>query len=284
MRLVWAVGALLGEGPVWHPGERALWFTDIKGCRLHRYDPANGGRQSFPVPHGVGFLVCAEGGGMVLGMDSGLHLFEAGKITRRLARIAEPPPGTRINDGTVDSAGRIWFGTMDDAERAPTGAVHMHTGDGLIHHAGGAAVVTNGPALSVSGDTLYHVDSAAGLIWRFDVTHDHRLQHGELFARIDPAHGAPDGITLDAEGCLWVCLWGGWAVRRYSPDGTLLHEVPLPVSQVTKLAFGDDGLRTAYVTTAAIGRNDEPLAGGLFAFDPGVSGLSAPAARIPGEV
>ncbi len=226
----------------------------------------------------------AEDGGLVAGMDHGLHRVRDGRLAGRIAGIPASAH-TRINDGTVDRIGRIWFGTMHVGETDAIGAVHLHDGSGAIREAGGQAVVTNGPAISADNTLLYHADTAAGLIWRFCIDGRDELRDGTLFARIDPADGHPDGLTMDAEGCLWVALWGGRGVRRYAPDGALIGTVSLPVSLVTKLGFGGDDLRTAYVTTARIGLDaaalaGEPLAGGLFAFDPGVAGLELVPARV----
>ena len=281
---VWPIGALLGEGPVWSAADNALWFTDIKGRRLHRYTPATGAKASFEVPFEAGFVVPAASGGLIVGMDNALHRFAEDEEARRIVDVAAPP-GTRINDGTVDRNGRIWFGTMDAAETRCVGALHRHDDDGEIRPAGGAAIVTNGPAFSLDGEQLYHVDTSQGLIWRFRVGDEGTLRDAAVFARIDEADGYPDGVTVDGEDCVWVGLWAGACVRRYAKDGRLIASVPLPVLHVTKLAFGGDDLRTAFVTTARVGLTAEalaaqPLAGGLFAFDPGVAGIATPSARV----
>jgi sugar lactone lactonase YvrE len=154
-----------------------------------------------------------------------------------------------------------------------------------VRVAGGDGPITNGPAISPDGGTLYHVDTLAGTIEAFDIRDRDRLEGGRVFAVIDPAHGTPDGVTVDSEGCVWVGLWGGWALRRYSADGELLAVVPIPCANVTKLAFGGDDLRTAFVTTARAGLSEEalqeqPLAGALFAFEARVPGLPLPAVAL----
>ena len=143
---------------------------------------------------------------------------------------------------------------------------------------GGHCPITNGPAVSPDGGTLYHVDTLGGSIQAFDIRSRDTLKDGRVFAAIDPADGTPDGVTVDSEGCIWVALWGGWALRRYAADGNLLATVPIPCAQVTKLAFGGEDLRTAYVTTARTGLSEtdlceQPLAGALFAFEAPAPGL-----------
>lgn len=281
-RPVWPCAATLGEGPVWLADEQALWFVDIKRGALNRYHPATGAETSFAVGGAPSFAVPVAGGGLLVGNGANLVRMVGGAAVATVATV-DMPTGNRTNDATVDPAGRLWFGTMDEAEVAATGRVHCF--DGTLHEAGGACVITNGPAISPDGRWLYHVDTLAGLIWRFPIGDEPRLRDGSVFVAIDPADGSPDGVTVDGEGCLWVGLWGGWALRRYDPAGILLATVALPCANVTKVAFGGPGLTTGYVTTARLGLSSEalaeqPLAGGLFAFDAPVPGIAAHAVRL----
>lgn len=278
---VWNVGAELGEGPVWVDG--ALWFTDIKGRDIHRYGPA-GERRSWEAPGQVGFVLPARGGGFVVGLESGLHRFdgEDGGF-ERIAEVEPDRPGNRLNDGVVDPSGRLWFGTMDDGETAKTGAFYRFE-RGSVQPAGLEAIaITNGPALSPDGRILYYVDTRAGIVRAADVAPDGRLGPSRPFVRIDPAHGHPDGPTIDSEGCLWIALFAGWEAWRFSPTGERLERIRFPVANITKLAFGGDDLRTAYATTARLHLKPEelaeqPQAGDLFEFRVDVPGL--PCARI----
>lgn len=284
VRVAWPLGAALGEGPVWRADQGALWFVDIEGRRLHRHVPATGACDGIAMHGRPSFVVPAAGGGMVVGMELQLvHVDDAGAPRAVLAEVGGDRH-CRTNDATVDPRGRLWFGTMDDAQRAPTGQVHVYDG-ARVRAAGGHCAITNGPAVSPDGGTLYHVDTLGGTVTAFDIRDRDVLADGRPFARIDPADGTPDGVTVDAEGCVWVALWGGWQVRRYSPDGALLARVAFPCAQVTKIAFGGADLRTAYVTTARTGLSetalrDQPLAGALFAFDAPAPGLPLPAVRL----
>ena len=282
-QVVWPLAAALGEGPVWLGSGQTLWFADIKGRALHQYIPGTGERQSYPLPGQPSFIVPASDGSMLIGMGLGLYRVLDGILGEQIAGVAGAAHD-RTNDATVDSRGRLWFGTMDSAESAPTGAVHLYDGQS-VRSVGGACTITNGPAISPDGRTLYHVDTLAGKIWRFDISVRDELTDGQLFAAIDPEHGNPDGVTVDSEGCVWVGLWGGWCVRRYAPDGRLLASISLPCANVTKIAFGGADLRTAYVTTARVGLSADqlalqPLAGALFAFEAPVAGLPAYAVAL----
>jgi sugar lactone lactonase YvrE len=281
---VWDVGAELGEGPVWVDG--ALWFTDIKSRKIHLYDPATGGRRSWDAPEQVGFVFPAEGGGFVAGLQSGLHRFDEGEGTFTLIAAVEPDlPDNRLNDGVVDPSGRLWFGTMDDKENGKTGAFYRFE-RGRVEPTGlDGIAITNGPALSPDGRILYFVDTLGGTIQAADVAEDGALGPARPFVRIDPKEGYPDGPTVDSEGCVWISLYAGWEARRYAPDGELLGRVRFPVSNITKIAFGGDDLRTVYATTARqLLRPDQlerqPLAGNLFEFRADVPGLACPLVAV----
>jgi sugar lactone lactonase YvrE len=280
LQCVWPIGATLGEGPHWDDRSETLWFTDILSGRLHAFSPAIGAQRTIETGGYPCFLLTDAAGGFVLGRGHALERFDGETITGEIARV-EMREGNRLNDGTVDPSGRIWFGSMDFGCTLPTGAVHLFAA-GALTTVGGECAITNGPAVTGEGRWLYHVDTVAGLIWRFDIAGRATLTDGEIFATIDPADGTPDGVVLDSEDHLWVGLWGGWAARRYAPDGTLVQTVKFPCANITKIAFGGPDLKTAFATTARDNMDEaalaeQPLAGGLFAFPVDVPGR--PAAR-----
>ncbi len=275
---VWALGAELGEGPVWSAAERALWFVDIKRNRIHRFEPAVSVVRSFETPAAPGFLAPVAGGGFIVGLKTGLHRFDPrdGSFTP-LHAVDPDHPGNRLNDGAVDRHGRLWFGSMDDSEAAANGALYRLDAGGPVR-IDGNYVITNGPAFCPESRTLYHTDTLKRFIYAFDLAADGTVSGKRVFAHIEEGAGYPDGPAVDAEGCVWTGLFGGWGVRRYAPDGTLLTTIRFPCANVTKIAFGGDDLRTVYATTAAKGlsaaeRAAQPLAGGLFRFRVDVPGL-----------
>lgn len=254
---------------MWCADEEVLRFVDIKGGRLHRFNPATGHGETLEVGGCPSFIVPAEDGGFIVGSGHELRRFDGRGLGEPIVRLAVPEHN-RTNDATVDQAGRLWFGTMDDDEQVPSGALYcLERGNPAI--TAWRAVVTNGPAVTADGRYLYHVSSADRTIWRIPLNGGACSAQGEVFIQLSEGEGFPDGVVLDSEDCLWVALWDGWGVRRYSPDGTLLATVSLPCARVTKLAFGGPDLRTAFVTTARTGLDEQalveqPLAGGLFAF------------------
>lgn len=283
-RLVAPIAAALGEGPVWWPEDGALWFVDIKGGRLHRHCAQGGAARTVETGGQPSFVLPAHDGRLVVGSNGQVLALHADGSGREVLCDMAMPAHNRTNDATVDLHGRLWFGTMDDAELRATGALYC-LDRAQLSCLGGAAVVTNGPAVSRDGATLYHVDSGARTIWRHAIGDGPVLHRSEVFVQLAAADGFPDGVVLDSEDCLWVALWDGWQVRRYAADGRLLLTVDLPCARVTKIAFGGPDLRTAYITTARVGLDagqlaQQPLAGALFAFDAPVPGCRLPKVQL----
>lgn len=283
---VCAVGAQLGEGPLWSAQDQAVWFVDIKGRNVHRFDTRISALQSWQAPEEVGFIVQASRGRFICGLESGLHSFDpaTGKFNL-ITRVDSDRPRNRLNDGYVDPSGRLWFGTMDNEESQPTGSLYRFDARGLKRCDDGY-VITNGPAASADGRTLYHVDTLKRVIYAFDLE-DGAVSNRRVFTHIEKPGAYPDGPVVDSAGCVWIGLYGGWGVQRYSPQGELLETVELPVANCTKPAFGGKDLRTLYVTTAWNGLSKEqiagqPLAGGLFATRVATAGLASNEVRYDG--
>ncbi len=284
-KAVWKLEAELGEGPVWVERDSALWFVDIKKQLVHRYDPAIDERGSWKAPEQVGFVFPAERGGFVAGLQSGLfHFDERTGAFDLIAKVEADKPDNRLNDGVVDSEGRLWFGTMDNKEKEKTGAFYCFA-NGEVRPTGvGGMVVTNGPAISPDGKTLYLVDTFRRRIEKAEIGADGGLGERRPFVTIEQGAGFPDGPTVDSTGAVWIGLYGGWGARRYSVSGELIEEVRFPVANVTKLALGGSGLRTAFATSARQLLKPEQIAkqpqiGDLFAFAAGVVGVACPLVR-----
>ena len=266
---VWPVEAMLGEGPLWSPAEQALWFVDIKKQHIHRYEPATGAKRTYGTPSSPGFL-SPDGDGFIVGLKDGLYRFDPKTGGFALMhRVDADKPGNRINDGARDANGRLWFGTMDNGEVAATGCLYRLDSTGPTAVEGGICI-TNGPCSSPDGRVFYHTDTLKKAIYAYDLSPEGGLSNKRVFVEIEDGAGYPDGSIVDAEGCLWVGLFAGWAARRYSPAGKLISTVRFPCANITKLAFA--GPTTVYATTAWKGLDDkalseQPLAGGLFRFE-----------------
>lgn len=275
---IWPLEAQLGEGPVWRAAEQAVWFVDIKSSAVHRFEVRTGKTQTWPSPEPIGFIAPTQGGTWIAGLKSGLHTFDPTSGQFTFLHVVEPKSlGNRLNDGFVDRAGRLWFGSMDDAEAADSGALYRLDGKKLTRHDQGYCV-TNGPATSPDGRVLYHTDSLRRIIYAFDVSSSGALSGKRVFARLEDDAGFPDGPTVDSLGRVWTGLYGGWGVRCYAPNGDLLDCIRFPCANVTKIAFGGPDLKTIFATTARKGLSadhlaDQPLAGGLFQVESDVPGL-----------
>lgn len=269
-------GDTLGESPWWDAAAGCLWWIDVRAPGLRRLDPATGEVRSWPMPALVGAVVGRRRGGVAVALADGIHGFDPADGT--LAPIAPldlPGPAMRLNDAKCDAAGTLWFGTMRDFGADDAGGLWRLAPGGTPERMRTGVRVPNAIAFAPDG-TLFFSDTRAGTIERA------RLRDGVLawqpFAVPDIAPGAPDGATLDAEGFLWNARWGGGALARIAPDGTLDRLVPLPVTNPASCAFGGPGLATLYVTTARQGLGaPEPHAGALLALDAGVAGLPEPA-------
>jgi D-xylonolactonase len=273
------VCAVLGEGPVWVEREAALYWVDINGRKVFRFGD-DGQVREWPTPFRVGSLAPRASGGFIAGTDEGIAEidFETGTF-EILLNPEENLPGNRFNDGKVDRRGRFWAGTMDDQERRASGTLYV-VEPGLEASAVDSGYhVTNGPAFSPLGETMYHNDSARQITYAFDIDTDGRASNRRVFLQFNAGDGYPDGMTVDSEGCLWIAFWDGWCVRRYSPAGDWLETIKVPVQRPTSCAFGGPDFDRLYVTSASRDLDEaalamQPNAGGLFLLRAGVRGLA----------
>lgn len=266
--------AELGEGPTWDAATGRLLWIDILGSRLHTYDPATGRRAVRRTEQHIGAVKPRAGGGLVLNLRDGIGLLDPDGGFRWLHH--EPVPGRRANDAAVAPDGTLWTGTMRYDEAPGGGTLSRVTGDGSVDVVLDDVAVSNGTGWSPDGRLMYYVDSPTRRVDVFDHA-DGRITGRRTLAEIEESAGFPDGLTVDAEGCVWVALWQGSAVRRYTPDGALDRVIELPVPLVTACAFGGADLSDLYITTARVGLTEPPaLAGSLFVVPGAGKGLAHP--------
>lgn len=287
LRCVWDARCLLGEGPLWDDRSETLYFVDIKGDAICAYDDRNGGWIS-PYPGGPTALALIE--------DSDALLCASGRGLERFCltnggRYNGLPPlplggGMRPNDGKCDPVGRFWIGTMDDREERFAGSLFRSDCAGSLVEVLPGIGVSNGLDWSPDGSLFYFTDSMRRTIWRFRYDRSSgTLTDRQVFASLDAGEGAPDGLTVDAEGFVWSAHWDGWRISRYAPDGSVDRILPVPVPRPTSVAFGGPDLATLYVTSARVGLSvaqldEAPLSGALFACEPGVPGLASHRVRL----
>jgi sugar lactone lactonase YvrE len=272
--------AQVGESPVWSEPEQVLLWVDIWAGLVHRFDPASKADRAHAAGMEVGSVAPRAGGGVVLAVEAGFALvdLDGDAPPEMIAAVEADVAENRMNDGKCDSAGRFWAGTMSRAMRQGGGALYRLDPDRRVTTVLRGVSVSNGIDWSPDDRTMYYVDSPTRRVDAFDFEPvSGALSGRRSFIEFGAGEGNPDGLTVDSAGYLWVAMWDGWAVRRFTPDGRLDRVVELPVSRVTSCSFGGAGYSVLYVTTA-VGEATpqdllkEPLAGGLFSTDPGVTG------------
>jgi D-xylonolactonase len=271
------VKAVLGEGPVWVPMENAVYWVDINGRKIFRH--REGRTDTWETPLKVGAIWPRAKGGFVAGTDQGLAFTTDFVRFHLFANPEQALPDNRFNDGKTDRQGRFWAGTMDNRERAARGTLYRLDPDRSLAAIDSGYRVTNGPAFSPDGRIMYHNDSALQLTYAFDIDDQGGATNRRVLIQFGKGDGYPDGMTVDADGCLWIAFWDGWCIRRLSPSGERLSELAVPVQRPTSCAYGGADLKTLFINSA---RRDlegselarQPLAGGLFAADVGVQGIA----------
>ncbi|MEU4612469.1 SMP-30/gluconolactonase/LRE family protein [Streptomyces umbrinus] len=283
--------AALGEGPTWDADAQRLIWIDILGSRVHTFDPVSGRRTVMVTEQHVGAAKPRVGGGLVVNLRDGVGLYAPGGESsgdsgdsdgssglgdfRWLHR--EVVPGRRANDAAVAPDGALWAGTMRYDEAPGGGTLSRVAPDGTVETVLDDVAVSNGTGWSPDGRLMYYIDSPTRRIDVFDFD-GQRVGGRRRLAAIEEGDGFPDGLTVDADGCVWVALWDGGAVRRYTPDGKLDRVVELPVPRPTACAFGGADLTDLYITTARTGLTaPHPLSGSVLVIPGAGKGLPQPA-------
>lgn len=280
IELVQDVRAMIGEGPIWDERTGRLHWVDIAAGIVHRFAPADGSDRFIDVGQPVGSLGLGALGGLVVSIRDGFGLLPAG--TDHLERVVEVEKGiegNRMNDGRCDSLGRFWAGTMAWDHAPGAGALYRFEQESqslVATKVLGDLTIANGIDWSPDGATMYYIDSTTQRIDAFDFdAASGTVSNRRPFAMIASTDGMPDGLVVDADGAVWVALFGAGRIRRYLPKGAIDREIVLPVSLVTSMAFGGPDLADLFVTTARhrLAPNaHEVHAGSLFACRPGPTG------------
>jgi xylono-1,5-lactonase len=268
----------LGESALWHPAEQALYWVDFHGPTVRRWSPGASQPHSLAVSRGKTFGALAFGpeGRLLVMLDEGVHWLD--KDSGRVALFADPNQrrdGVSYNDAKVDRYGRLWVGTYDIAELAPRGVLYRMDSSGSGELADCGFVVSNGPAFSPDGASLYFSDSVGQrlLAYRVDPATG-RLSERRQFAALDDAGGLPDGLCVDREGGVWCAVYGGGRVLHLTPGGQVDRVVEVPAANTTSCCLGGDNLRTLFITSGEEADNES--GGAVFAVDVDVPGLPEP--------
>ena len=273
---------ILGEGSIWHPKENKLYWIDIEGKILHIYDPVLKVDKQLKVGSRVGTIVPVQNGGALLALQSGIHKIDTktGKLTFIINPLIDS--NIRFNDGKCDPSGRFWVGTMALDSRIKGGVLYRFDKDKTVHLMLDSVSISNGIVWTADKKTMYYNDTPTGTIQAFDYDDTSgNITNRRVAVKIPNGIGAPDGMTIDVEGNLWVALWGGGIVGKFNPlTGELIQKIKVPAPNVSSCAFGGKNLDILFITTARQWMNQEqlkkyPLSGGLFSVKPGVRGVQA---------
>ncbi|MGY3439793.1 MULTISPECIES: SMP-30/gluconolactonase/LRE family protein [unclassified Marinovum] len=275
-----AAKAGCGEGLLWDAGRGRLWWVDISGEALHGFDPETGSATRTPLPYLISALALRHDGQLLIATARGLGIVtpETGEI--EILHDPEPDtPGNRLNDMIAGPDGALWVGTMSEGAKGPTGALYRYGAAGPEVQMKGTTI-SNGLGWSPDGERLYFVDSVPGVL---------QVREGgawRVLRAFDDSTGKPDGLTVDAEGTLWVAICDRGRVLGMRPDGEIIAQIDLPCEIVTNCCFGGADLKTLYVTTGTFSMTEaekaaNPLAGGLFAVEMEVPGVLPYAATAP---
>ncbi|PHQ78869.1 MAG: gluconolactonase [Coxiella sp. (in: Bacteria)] len=265
----------LGEGPFWHPIEKKLYCVDIRAAQIFCIDPDTGAHQHWQLPEPVGCAVPCKAGGFIVGMGSKIIHFDP--ADNKITPIFDAKNGLRMNDGKCDAQGRLWIGEADD--NGTNQATHYCCDtDGKVTVVEQGLYISNGLDWNDAGTTFILTDSSDRVIYEYDFdSAKGTIANKRDLIRVPDTEGYPDGLTLDAEGCIWNTQWDGGRLVRYTPDGDVDRMIDLPVQRPTSCMFGGENLDILYVTSASINLNEDvPLAwpnGVLYAItDLGVQG------------
>lgn len=276
--------AALGEGPLWDPCEGVLWWLDIKGHDIHRFNPATGEDRTWKTPEDIGCVAVRERGGLVVALQSGLYFFDP--ESGRFDFIADPEEGmprraeNRFNDGKPDRQGRFWPGSMyEGPSPTPSGSLYRIEPDLSCRRMVSGITCSNGLAWSPDSKVMYYADSPAMRVWAWDFDPaTGEIENRRSFIDTSSYKSAPDGATVDVDGVYWLTLPEADKVASFDPDGKVMRVIDMPAHHPTCAMFGGADLDILYITTATMFRSaadlaKKPLTGGLFAMDVGAQGL-----------
>lgn len=279
---VLAVQSILGEGPVWNEGEQALYWLDVFLPAINRFDPATGINQAMRLDQPIYAFALRAKGGAIGSFEDGIGFVDLDHGTIDI--IGDPKAGRPVNfnDGKCDRRGRFWTGTMAKDWSSPIGGLYRIEPSLRITQVDDGIVLSNGLGWSPDNRTMYFTDFGRRVIYAYDFEAETGVVHRRRpFIEVPEEAGFPDGMAVDAEGCLWVAHWDGWRVTRYGPSGQARQIIRMPVQRPTSCAFGGSDLSVLYITSARMGLSEEalaaaPLSGSVFAVRTDTAGLAEP--------
>lgn len=282
--------ALLGESPLWSPHEGVLYWLDCLQPAIHSFNPQTAANKSTILNQIVTSISLYSENSLLVTVEEGYAF--ANLLTGSLTLIGNPYAHQAVifNDGKCDREGRFWSGTAAKDWQSPIGALFQLSADLKFKPMDKGFILSNGIGFSPDNKYLYFSDSSAHTIYRYDFDlSSGAITNKKAFIIIPDSEGLPDGMTVDAQGNLWVAMWDGWSINRYDPQGKKIDSIKLPIPRPTSVAFGDRDLSTLYITSARIGLSEEqlklsPLSGSLFAMQTSFKGLPEPYFKVNSKI
>ncbi len=287
---IWENKSLLGEGTLWVPTLNSIFFVDIKKKKIFILNTKTKKKKIFKVNKEIGFLSHIKKNIFILGLKSELRIVNLkNKEILFSTRIEPRLINNRINDGKTDSVGRLWFGTMDNFERKKSsGSLYCLDNNLKLHKIDSKYYITNGPAF-LNKNNFYHTDSRRRIIYKIKINSKFQIVKKSIFIKFSKKEGSPDGMTTDIKNNLWVCHYHGACISAYDLKGTRIHQIYLPVKNVTNCTFGDLKNDELFISTARKDMNSKelkkyPLSGSLFRIKMNVKGKKTTSFKILNSV
>ena len=277
-KVIWKAKTELGEGTLWVPSQKSIFFVDIKKKKILIFNTRTKKKKIISLNKEIGFLVHISKNIFLLGLKSELRILDikTKKILKSI-KIEKNKPLNRINDGKTDSIGRLWFGTMDNSERKiRNGSLYCLDSSLILHKVDTKYFITNGPAF-INSNTFLHTDSVKKIIYKIKINKNYKVIKKIKFLKFSKSDGAPDGMTIDKKRNVWVCHFGSACISVYNLNGKKIYKVYLPAKNITNCVFGGNSNKELFVSTARKGMNKNeikkyPLSGSLFKIHTNVKG------------
>ena len=271
----------LGESPMWDENEGVLWWIDIYKPTLNRFDPESGRNEEIVLNQNIHAIAVRREGGIVGSFEHGIGFLDP--VSASIDTVTDPIGEVEAKFNVkCDRDGRFWTGSMSNDWVTPVGCLFRFDADGSVRTMDSGFNLSNGMGWSLDNKTMYFTDFGQSTIFAYDYdAATGGIGNRRPFVEIPEDEGRPDGMTVDADGCLWVALWDGWAVARFDPSGKRVETIPMPVMRPTSCMYGGPDLSTMYVTSATMMLTEDqlaeqPLAGALFAIETGCRGRVEP--------
>ncbi len=282
---IWKDKLLLGEGTLWVPKLNSIFFVDIKKKKILILNNKTNKKKIIKVNKEIGFISHVKKNIFILGLKSELRIVNFKNMkTISSITIELKKPNNRINDGKVDPAGRLWFGTMDNLEKKRTGSLYCLDGRLRLHRVDSNYFITNGPAF-LNKNNFYYTDSRKRTIYKIKINDKLKIQKKIIFLKFNEKDGSPDGMTTDTKNNLWVCHYRGACISVYDLKGNKIHKINIPAKNVTNCTFGGSENNEIFISTARKGMNLKeiikyPLSGSLFKTKINLKGKKATAFKM----